>query len=114
MKCHGVGVPIVLVIINGAEKLTVVKTLQEDIDDLDRMVDTDAAKDAIRSQIRLIGREIAALEADYSQLVDRHSQLQQEHARLQQSESRRIDDAWNKAVRDNDIPETYSDPATET
>jgi hypothetical protein len=40
------------------------KTLQEDIDDLDRMVDTDAQKDAVRSQIRLISREVAALQAD--------------------------------------------------
>lgn len=94
--------------------MAVVKTLQEDIDDLDRMVDTDAAKDAIRSQIRLIGREIAALEADYSQLADSHSKLQQEHAALQASESQRNTDAWNKAVRDNYIPQDYSDPATET
>ena len=48
------------------------KTLQEDIDDLDRMVDTGAAKDAIRSQIRLIAREVAALEADYSRLEQSH------------------------------------------
>ena len=50
--------------------------LQKDIDDLDRMVDTDAAKDAIRSQIRLIAREIAALEADYSRLAEQLAVLQ--------------------------------------
>ena len=50
------------------------KTLQEDIDDLDRMVDTGAAKDAIRSQIRLISREVAALQAEYSSLAEHHSQ----------------------------------------
>ncbi len=50
--------------------------LQQDIDDLDRMVDTDAAKDAIRSQIRFIAREVAALEADYASLGEQHAQLQ--------------------------------------
>jgi hypothetical protein len=44
-------------------------TLQQDIDDLDRMVDGNAAKDEIRSQIRLISRGVAALEeADYARL----------------------------------------------
>lgn len=50
--------------------------LQQDIDELDRMVDTDAAKEAIRSQIRLIGREVAALESDYASLADKCAQLQ--------------------------------------
>jgi DNA repair exonuclease SbcCD ATPase subunit len=53
------------------------KTLQEDIDDLDRMVDTDAQKDNIRSQIRLVAREVAELEADNARLVESHSQLQE-------------------------------------
>jgi hypothetical protein len=53
------------------------KTLQEDIDDLDRMVDTDAKKDAIRSQIRLVAREVAALQADYSSLAEHHSQFRE-------------------------------------
>jgi len=48
--------------------------LQGDIDDLDRMVDGNAAKDEIRSQIRLISREVAALEAafqaDYGRLTE--------------------------------------------
>ena len=43
--------------------------LQQDIDDLDRMVDGNAAKDEIRSQIRLISRGVAALEAaDHARL----------------------------------------------
>src|ERR1039457_6714810 len=50
--------------------------LQQDIDELDRMVDTDAAKDAIRSQIRLIGPEVAALETDYASLAEQYAQLQ--------------------------------------
>ena len=49
--------------------------LQQDIDDLDRMVDTGAQKDAIRSQIRLIAREVAALEADYASLAEHHAKL---------------------------------------
>jgi hypothetical protein len=47
--------------------------LQQDIDDLDRLVDGNAAKDEIRSQIRLISREVAGLEAalgaDYARLT---------------------------------------------
>ncbi len=54
--------------------------LQKDIDDLDRMIDTDAAKDAIRSQLRFIARELAALEADYAVLAEQHAALQQSHA----------------------------------
>jgi hypothetical protein len=48
-------------------------SLQQDINDLDRLVDGNAAKDEIRSQIRLISREVAALEAalgqDYARLT---------------------------------------------
>jgi prefoldin subunit 5 len=40
------------------------------------MVDGDTPKDAIRSQIRLIAREVAALEADYASLAQAHSELQ--------------------------------------
>ena len=53
------------------------KTLQEDIDDLDRMVDGGAPKDAIRSQIRLIAREVAALQADFASLDQHHSQFRE-------------------------------------
>lgn len=58
------------------------KTLQEDIDDLDRMVDTGAQKDAIRSQIRLISREVAALQADYSSLAEAHAKLEEAKAKV--------------------------------
>lgn len=50
-------------------------TLQDDIQNLDRMVDGDAPKDKVRSQIRLIGREVAALEADYSTLAHAHQEF---------------------------------------
>jgi hypothetical protein len=70
------------------------KTLQEDIDDLDRMVDTDAKKDAIRSQIRLIAREVAALEADYTAVNQAHSELhaglEERIAKLQERDKREL------------------------
>lgn len=50
-------------------------SIQQDIDDLDRMVDTDAAKDKIRAQIRLISREAASLEVECSGLARRHSEF---------------------------------------
>lgn len=50
--------------------------LLQDIDDLDRMVDTGAQKDAIRGQIRVIERQVAALEADYASLAENHTNLQ--------------------------------------
>jgi hypothetical protein len=58
-------------------------SLQQDIDDLDRMVDTGAAKDAIRSQIRLIAREVAAFEADYASLAEAHAKLKASQTHLQ-------------------------------
>jgi len=61
------------------------KTLHEDIDDLDRMVDTDAPKHAIRSQIRLIAREVSALYADYTSLAEAHAKLEKAHAKLKKS-----------------------------
>jgi len=51
-------------------------TLQQDIDDLDRMVDCGAPKDAVRSQIRLIAREVAALQAEFTRLAEAHEKLQ--------------------------------------
>ena len=50
-------------------------TLKDDIENLDRMVDGDTPKDKIRSQIRLLGREVAALEADYASLAQAHQEL---------------------------------------
>jgi len=61
--------------------------LQQDIDELDRMVDTDAQKDKIRSQIRLIYREVAAMEADYARLAQDHADLHKAHTELQEMHS---------------------------
>ena len=49
------------------------QTLQNDLDNLDRMVDGGSAKDEIRSQVRLMSREVAALETDYSRLAQDHA-----------------------------------------
>ncbi|MGA2175261.1 MAG: hypothetical protein ABSH38_09795 [Verrucomicrobiota bacterium] len=59
------------------------RTLQEHIDDLDRMVDGGAEKPKVRSQIAFIGREVAALEADYARLAEAHSKLQATHSELE-------------------------------
>jgi hypothetical protein len=71
------------------------KTLQEDIDDIDRMVDTGAQKDEIRSQIRLVAREVAALEADYSSLAESHAKLYESHTKLKDSQAKRNDAGWD-------------------
>jgi len=44
--------------------------LQQDIDDLDRMIDCNTEKDKMRSQVRLIARGVAALETDYARLAE--------------------------------------------
>lgn len=86
------------------------KTLQEDINDLDRMVDTGAAKDAIRSQIRLIAREVGALEAGYARLAKEHAQSQEaaveaiaqrdaQIARMYDEKSQADRREWNELAR---------------
>jgi cytidylate kinase len=72
------------------------KTLLEDMDDLDRMVDTGAPKDAVRSQIRLVAREVAALQTDYSGLEQLYSDL---HAGLEERIAK-LRDRDKKALRD--------------
>ena len=52
-------------------------TIHEDIENLDRLVDGGAAKDEIRSQIRLIDREVAALEAENAGLIEAKTQSDQ-------------------------------------
>lgn len=51
-------------------------TLTEHIDALDKMVAGHASTAEIRSQIAFIGREVAALEADYAQLVQVNAERQ--------------------------------------
>ncbi len=69
----------------------IMKTLQDHLDDLDRMVDTGhATKDAVRSQIAFIGREIAALQADYARLAQTLAKLQEAHTKLQEAQAREL------------------------
>jgi hypothetical protein len=75
-------------------------TLQADIDDLDRMVDTGAQKDAIRSQIRLIAREVAALEADYANLAQAHANLQNEHSEFKADVTRKISEMNERSKKE--------------
>ena len=56
-------------------------TIHEDIENLDRMVDGGAAKDEIRSQIRLIDREVNVLEAQNSRLVEAYTNLEEAAAK---------------------------------
>jgi predicted nucleic acid-binding Zn-ribbon protein len=73
------------------------RTLQEDIDDLDRLVDGDAAKDKIRSQIRLIAREVAALQKDHGRLAEAHAKVRSEKEDIE----KQISDA--KATRQREL-----------
>jgi hypothetical protein len=71
-------------------------TLKDDIENLDRMVDGDTPKDAIRSQIRLIAREVATLETDYASLAQAHAEL---HAGLEERISK-FQERDKKLMRD--------------
>jgi hypothetical protein len=61
--------------------------LQQDLDDLDRMVDGNAPKDETKSQIRLISREVVALETDYARHAQDHENLHDAHCRLKKSQA---------------------------
>jgi hypothetical protein len=60
----------------------IIRTLQEHIDDLDRMVDSGTGVPKVRSQIAFIAREVACLEAAYAQLADAHTKLERRHETL--------------------------------
>jgi prefoldin subunit 5 len=86
-------------------------SIQEDLNDLDRMIDGDAAKDAIRSQVRLIAREVAALEADYASLAQAHTQLQDAHSKLQAAtgeQERRFYDEIARQASDEYSSDNYA------
>lgn len=57
-------------------------TLQQDLDDLDRMVDGDTPKDKIRSQIRLISREVAALEEKKESVEENNAALREANTKF--------------------------------
>jgi hypothetical protein len=50
-------------------------TLQEDIDDLDRMVEHGTAKHEVRSQIRVIANGVARLEAENASLIEANAKF---------------------------------------
>ncbi len=89
------------------------KTLQEDIDDLDRMIDAGAAKDAVRSQIRLISREVAALQTDYTSLAQAHSELhdglEERISKLQEKDKRELRQWFDEqAKKHTNLRESYT------
>jgi hypothetical protein len=51
------------------------------------MVDGNAPKDKTRSHIRLISREVAALEADYARFAQDHANLHEVHSHLKKSQA---------------------------
>ena len=64
------------------------KTIQEHIDDLDRMVDTGAGKPDTRNQIAFIAREVAVIEAQLATLQQSHAELKDEHTKLQEAHAK--------------------------
>ena len=78
------------------------RTLLDDVDDLDRMVDSGAATDKILSQIRFIAREVAALEADYSALAQTLAKARVENAKLHKAEAKRKDRGWDELLREEE------------
>jgi hypothetical protein len=55
-------------------------TLQEHLNELDRMVTNHASVAEIRSQASFIAREVAVLEADYASLAETHAKLRATNA----------------------------------
>jgi hypothetical protein len=68
----------------------IMDTIIQNLDDLDRMVDSNRApKDELRIQISLIRSQVSSLITDYARLADAHADLQTEHAKLKHSQSKR-------------------------
>jgi hypothetical protein len=78
------------------------RTLLDDVDDLDRMVDSGAATEKILSQIRFIACEVAELEADYSSLAQSLAKARVENATLRKTETKRKDEGWNELLREEE------------
>lgn len=82
------------------------RTLQEHIDALDRMVDIGTSVPQMRSQISFIGREVAALEADYARLAEVHTKLQELHqaldAKLAAQDKATHDAGWDAIRKQSD------------
>jgi hypothetical protein len=78
------------------------RTLLDDVDDLDRMVDSGEATEKILSQIRFIAREVAELEADYSALAQSLAKARVENAGLRKAEGKRKDHGWDELLREEE------------
>ena len=78
-------------------------TLQEHLDNLDRMVDTGAHKPQIVEQIEIIRRIVALNDAEFSDLAQAHTKLQEEHSKLKDAEAKRNRDSSNamQSISDN-------------
>jgi hypothetical protein len=63
-------------------------TLTEHIDRLDKMVTDRSATPEIRSQIALIGRQVAALQADYRKLEQKLEESEFHHSKANDETSR--------------------------
>jgi hypothetical protein len=54
--------------------------ISQDFDELERLIDEDAEKDKIKSQLRFVSGEVTTLEAQYATLEEEHAELQSLHA----------------------------------
>lgn len=74
----------------GQIAFSIMITLQEHIDALDRMVANGTSVPELRSQVAFIGREVAALEARYVSAVDHNTQLREAQSEFERSFDERI------------------------
>ena len=82
IRTRGCGLVFQLTPFRGRCHPPVMPTLTQNLDDLDRLVDSGcAAKHEIRGQIALISGEVTALEADYARLAEAHALFQDETAK---------------------------------
>jgi hypothetical protein len=73
--------------------------ISQDIEKLEQMVDDDATKEDVKSQLRFIAREVATLEADCAALEHELTELQSAHAEVPLQHSRGL-----LYASDDDVP----------
>jgi len=70
------------------------KTLEEHFDDLDRMIDTGAAKPAIRDQIAFIWKQVSTLQMEHAALEqayqELHTGLEERLAKIQERDKQDV------------------------
>jgi Zn-dependent oligopeptidase len=77
-------------------------TLQESIETLDRFVQDGADMPKTRSQIAFIGREIAALEADYARAIEDNTKLREENTKIKEAYSKQNNEAWDAMKKESE------------